>query len=354
MKKLLSLLLATLMIVTLTACGSDADQNQNADTEDGAPIYELTLGTDCSDPALSPDYNGYGMQIAKFCELVEERTNGQVVINPYYESVLGGQTELFVQVRDGSLDIFYGQVQSSFDPRFAFKAVPYLITDVDAVHRLLGNPDGELYKLYAGLCEEYGTHLIGQGVGTFRGLFNSKHPVATVEDMEDLTMRIYEDPTVQYFWGPICNASVIAFNEVYTALQTNTCDAMEIAGSVGIYSKFYEVCDYYSDIDWQFMSQGFIVSDNCWNSLPEDLRQIVIDCAWESSEYEYEIQKEHAIDALDELESLGCEVYRLTDEERQGWVDYARSLNDEFRDYIGADFYDQVIAAVEADAAANS
>ena len=62
MKKLLSLLLATLMIVTLTACGSDADQNQNADTEDGAPIYELTLGTDCSDPALSPDYNGYGMQ----------------------------------------------------------------------------------------------------------------------------------------------------------------------------------------------------------------------------------------------------------------------------------------------------
>lgn len=358
MKKFLSLLLAAVMAVSLVGCGDGsskpADDSEKQDGDSGKPAYQFKLGTDCSDPSLSPDYNGYGEHISKFCELVEEKTDGQVVITPYYESVLGNQTELFMQTRDGDLDFFYGNVQSSFDPRFSFKAVPFLLKDIDQAHRLLASPDGGLYQLYAGLCEEYGTHLIGQGVGTFRGVFNSKHKMATVKDMSDLTMRIYEDPSVKYFWSPICNASVISFNEVYTALQTKTCDAMEIAGSVGIYSKFYEVCNYYTDLDWQIMSQGFIVSDNCWNTLPEDLRNIVVDCAWEASEHEYEVQKANAESALEELSSLGCEVYKLTDEERQGWIDYARTLDDQYREFIGADFYDQVMTVVDADNAANS
>ena len=359
MKKIFCLLLALVMVLSMTACGGDEETTTTPEGEGDASqtettTYEFKLGTDCSDPALSPDYNGYGEHIAKFCELVEEKTNGQVKITPYYESVLGAQPELFMQVRDGELDFFYGRVQSGVDPRFAFNSVPFLLKDIDQAKRLIANPDGELYKLYADLCEEYGTHLIGQGVGTFRGVFSNKHAVPDVESMNDLTMRIYEDPSVQFFWSPICNASVISFNETYTALQTKTCDAMEIAGSVGIYSKFYEVCDYYTDLDWQIMSQGFIVSDKCWTTLPDDLRQIVIDCAWESSEYEYEVQKTNAESALDELRELGCEVYELTDDERQAWVDYARSLDEEYREYIGADFYDQVMAAVEADNAANA
>lgn len=372
MKRFYCLLLSALMILSLAACGSSpSDANQGGstggssgdastgdastggDSQAAGTTYEFKLGTDCSDPALSPDYNGYGEHIQKFCDLVEEKTSGQVKITPYYESVLGAQPELFMQARDGELDFFYGRVQSAVDPRFAFNSVPFLFKDIDQAKRLIANPDGELYKLYAGLCEEYGTHLIGQGVGTFRGVFSNKHAVPNVDGMADLTMRIYEDPSVKFFWSPICNASVISFNEVYTALQTRTCDAMEIAGSVGIYSKFYEVCDYYTDLDWQIMSQGFIVSDKCWNSLPDDLRQTVIDCAWEASDYEYEVQKANAASALDELASLGCEVYNLTDDERQAWIDYARSLDDEYREYIGAEFYDQVMAAIDADNAAN-
>ena len=65
------------------------------------------------------------------------------------------------------------------------------------------------------------------------------------------------------------------------------------------------------------------------------------------------MQKTNAISALDELASLGCEVYNLTDAERQAWIDYARSLDDQYREYIGAEFYDQVMAAIDADNAVN-
>lgn len=158
MKKALSLLLTSIMILSLTACGGSKQESAPSDNsvssgEPAATTYEFKLGTDCSDPALSPDYNGYGMQIAKFCELVSEKTNGQVTITPYYESVLGGQSELLTQVRDNELDMFYGQAQSNFDSRFAFKAIPFLVADVDALHRLIANPDGELYQLYASALE---------------------------------------------------------------------------------------------------------------------------------------------------------------------------------------------------------
>mgnify|MGYP006922409763 CR=1 FL=1 len=40
------------------------------------------------------------------------------------------------------------------------------------------------------------------------------------------------------------------------------------------------------------------LQDKCWDSLPDDLRQTVIDCAWEASDYEFEVQKTNAISAL--------------------------------------------------------
>ena len=87
MKKALSLLLAAVMVLSLTACGGSKKDDSAATNNSGsgdAATYEFKLGTDCSDPALSPDYNGYGMQIAKFCELVNEKTNGQVTITPFW------------------------------------------------------------------------------------------------------------------------------------------------------------------------------------------------------------------------------------------------------------------------------
>ena len=94
------------------------------------------------------------MQIQYFCDKVAEKTDGQVIIKPYYESVLGSQAEMFAQASDNELDFFYGNVPSSYDQRFAFKAVPFLLKDADQVHRLLANKDGELYKMYNSVCEE--------------------------------------------------------------------------------------------------------------------------------------------------------------------------------------------------------
>ncbi|NCB52774.1 MAG: TRAP transporter substrate-binding protein [Clostridia bacterium] len=363
MKKVLCLILALTFVLSTAGCGA-SKSTDSAGTSSSNPtaaqsagisnstqlgeVIELKLGTDCSNPSASTEYNGYGFCIQKFCDLVAEKTDGQVTVTPYYDSVLGKQSELFTQVRDSELDIFFGNALSTFDARFGFKGLPFLFKNLDQVHSLLASKDGQLYQLYADILGEYDIHLIAQGTGTLRGLANNKHPVASLEDMKDITLRIYEDQTVKAFFSPICNASVIAFNEAYTALQTKTCNAIELASSVIIQSKFYEVCNYYTDLDWQSMSQGFMMSDKAYSSLSDEQKKIVEDCAWEACEYEYGIQTADRQKGLDALRGLGVEVYELTDSERAAWQEYAQSLSDDYRSYIGAETYDKVIEIVNA------
>ena len=244
-------------------------------------------------------------------------------------------------------------VNEELTSRMGFRSMPFVFRDLEQIQRLYANPEGEIYKLYSSYAEELGIHVLGFGVGNFRGLANRKHRVTVPGDLSDITMRIYEDQTVKNFLSPLCNATIIPFNEAYTAIQTGTCDGIEVGAPVINYAKFYEVCGYYTDINWQATSYGFHMSDNCWNMLPEDLRQIVIDCSWEASAAEYDQQVADTEAAYAALEELGVEVYHLTAEERQAWMDYADTLADFFRDYVGAETYDTVKEIVAADSAAH-
>ncbi len=367
MKKALSFALALIMVMSLAACGGSGGSSGGGSGSGGTSgtsggssgssgddtVYTIKLGTDTSDPATSPDFNAWGHCIERFRELVEEKTNGRVKVEAYYDSVLGGIPEVTTQVRDGELDMMYSIILSTFDSRMGFRSMPFVFRDLEQIQRLFANPEGEIYQLYSSYAAELGIHVLGFGVGNFRGLANRKHRVTVPTDLSDITMRIYEDQTVKNFLSPLCNATIIPFNEAYTAIQTGTCDGIEVGAPVINYAKFYEVCGYYTDIDWQATSYGFHMSDKCWNNLPEDLRQIVIDCSWEASATEYDQQVADTEAAYAALEERGVEVYRLTAEERQAWIDYADSLADFFRGYVGEETYDTVKAIVAADSAAH-
>lgn len=361
MKKAFSLALALMMALSLAACGgsdgaggaSSGGSESSGNSSGDDTVYTIKLGTDTSDPATSPDFNAWGHCIERFRQLVEEKTNGRVKVEAYYDSVLGGIPEITTQVRDGELDMMYSIILSTFDSRMGFRSMPFVFRDLEQIQRLYANPEGEIYKLYSSYAEELGIHVLGFGVGNFRGLANRKHRVTVPGDLSDITMRIYEDQTVKNFLSPLCNATIIPFNEAYTAIQTGTCDGIEVGAPVINYAKFYEVCGYYTDINWQATSYGFHMSDNCWNMLPEDLRQIVIDCSWEAGAAEYDQQVADTEAAYAALEELGVEVYHLTAEERQAWMDYADTLADFFRDYVGAETYDTVKEIVAADSAAH-
>ncbi|MTI57820.1 TRAP transporter substrate-binding protein [Geosporobacter ferrireducens] len=344
-KKTIALSLVVCMMFISSACGGGGNP---AGSNSEEVTYTWKMGTIYNDPASRPDYNSFGLSMKKFVELVNEKSEGRIVIEPYYNSILGASQELFEQLRRGELEVFYGQPMANVDSRFGAWSIPYLFSDYDAVTKAIASPDAPLFKLSQEWVRENNAELIAVGPSVFRGFFNVKHPVATVQDLRDLKVRIYEDPIVNLFWKDICNATSMPYSEVYTGLQTKTIDGLEFADTSVVSSKYYELGNYFTDINWQWTSGGnIIIGKKFWDQLPEDLKEIVRECAWEAMEYQGIEEKKNKESAYSTLRECGVEIYELSDEERQGWIDYARSLDSRIREAIGPETYDAVVEAVK-------
>jgi TRAP-type C4-dicarboxylate transport system substrate-binding protein len=339
-----SLLLAG-MFVVLVSC---QDNKKTASTQ-GERVYRWKMGTIYNDPVSRPDYNGWGWSMDKFVNLVNERTNGQVVVEPYFNSVLGASNELLEQLRRGELEVFYGQPMATVDSRFGAFSIPYIFKNYDEVEKLIANPDAPLFKVGQGWIKDNRGYLLCSGVAVFRGFFNTKHRVAAISDIRDLKARIYEDPVVNLFWKNICNASTIAYSEVYTALQTKAVDGLEFADTSVLSSKYYELGKFFSDINWQWTwGANIIVAQKAWDELPDNLKTIVSECGWEAMEVQKTEELASKAQAEDALTDFGVEFYHPTDQELQTWVDYARSLDSQMREAIGPAAFDEVMNAINS------
>jgi TRAP-type C4-dicarboxylate transport system substrate-binding protein len=352
-KVLMSIVLILSMMVVLIGCGSNASNSGNGgsngskagggNASDGK-VYKWKIASIYNDPAAAPQYSSLGQGQQKFVDLVNEKSNGRIVVTPFYNGVLGGEKELFDKLRMGELEVFYGTLSSGTDKRFGVYSIPYLFTNLDEVEKANDPENGWLFKLSEEWLKEHDAQLLAVGAAAFRGFANSKHEVVHVGDLKDLKVRTYEDPIVSIFWESVSSAIRLPFSEVYTALQTNAVDGLEFQATSILGRKFYEVTKYYTDIDWQWISgANIVVGAKYWNELPDDLKQIVREAAIEAAKLQGQVEKEDNKKVLNELESLGMNVHRLTPEERQEWIDYSKTLEPQYKETIGAELYDEVM-----------
>lgn len=311
-------------------------------------VYTWKMASIYNDPATETQGNANGESQQLFVDLVKEKTDGRVIINPFYGSVLGDNIELFEQVSRGLLEVYYGQPMSSIDSRFGAWNIPYLFDDYEEAKKIVSDRDGAFFKLAEQWIKENNGKLLAIGGGIIRGIANNKHTIKSIEDLKGIKLRTYQDPIVTTFWSKICITQPLAFSEMYSALQTKTVDAVD--GPISIFlGSIGELVDYYTDIDWQWTtSSNLIVNGKTWESLPEDLQKLVQEAADEAMYYQGETQTKYVNDAYEVLEKeRGFEITRLTKEEKQEWIDYARSLDEEIKKAIGEEAFDEIMKAVQ-------
>ncbi|MDD5013755.1 MAG: TRAP transporter substrate-binding protein [Atribacterota bacterium] len=311
-------------------------------------VYTWKMASIWNDPAGGTKGNSKGESQQKFVDLVKEKTNGQVIIKPFYASILGTQPELFEQVSRGQLEVFYGQPMSNIDPRFGALNIPYLFNDYEEIKKIVADPNSPIIKLFEQWIKDNHGQLIAVGPAEIRGFGNSKHPIKKVSDLKDLKVRIYEDPVVSTFWSGISITQVLSWAETYSALQTKTVDGFEnpitsFLGSVG------ELIKYYTDIDWQWgPNTNIIVNEKTWDELPANLQKLVQEAGIEAMQYQGELATKYSKEAFEALKDEGIEITLLKPEERKEWIEYARSLDEKLKKIIGESTFNDVINAVES------
>ena len=89
----------------------------------------------------------------------------------------------------------------------------------------------------------------------------------------------------------------------------------------------------------------FLSFSNTWfESLPEDLQQVVTDASMDAASRCHELMVEANAGYLQTIEDSGVEVYTLTEEEAAAFKEACQPLYDEYRDVFGGDLLDRAVA----------
>ncbi|WP_170357715.1 TRAP transporter substrate-binding protein [Ruegeria arenilitoris] len=286
--------------------------------------------------------------LLKFEELVETGSNGEIDVQIFPSSQMGPDREMIEGVQTGVLEMAIppSSFFAGWDPAFAVIELPYMYSSKDIAFDVL---DGDAGDGMLARVENQG--LVGLGwleLGV-RNVTNNVRPVATPADLEGVKLRTMKVPAhVATFETLGANPTPMNFGEVYSALQQGVIDGQENPLAIITSQRFYEVQKYLSTTGHVFAVYMPVISKPFFDSLSAEHQQLVRDSMAAARDYQAELVASEDAEQLEQIRAAGVEVLELTAEQRQAFADKTESVRLQYRDEVGAEAYDDWVAAVSA------
>lgn len=264
MKRFSIVLLVLVMLMPMVFANAEAEKKA-----EGPKSYKWAFSMAGTEETLN--YKG----AAKFKELVEARTNGQIKVDLYANSALGTTAEMMEGHINGTIPLLTGvtSMLPPYVPGYALFDLPAAFPDI-ATLRAFEKSDfiDILNKNYA---KSGGFYMLGFSDAGFRQLTSNKK-VHSVADMQGMKIRVQENKYHLGFWNSIgANAIAMDYTELYTNLQQGVIDAEENPYMNFYDSKLYEVQKYVIETNHIAHVMTFSISTNVWESLTPELQKIV-------------------------------------------------------------------------------
>ena len=222
----------------------------------------------------------------RFFEIVNERTDNAYEFRVFYNSVLGADAEMFEQLQAGTLELMlgYSAIRGNWLPAMEVIGLPGLLSDFDEVQQILNGEIGE--DLAEEFREETGVRILWFLDQAYRNVFLNDVEVNSIADLEGVRIRA---PDSQLYMAVLralgANPTPMPFNEIYTAVRTGVVSGHEQETPGVIAMRFYEVENVGVVTEHLYQSALWEMSDQFFQSLPEDHQQIFIDAAREAGEW---------------------------------------------------------------------
>ena len=284
----------------------------------------------------------------KFKELAEKYTNGKVVVEVYPNSQLYKDNEELQALQLGAVQLLAPSL-AKFGPlgvrEFEVFDLPFVLPNKAALRKVTDGPLG--HKLMS-LLEPKGIKGLAYWDNGFH-VMAANRPIHHVKDFQGLKLRIQGSKVLNATtraWGAI--PQVMAFSEVYQALQTGVVDGLENVPSNIWTQKFYEVVKYIAVSHHAHLSYAVVANKKFWEGLPADVRPALEKAVGEASDYFNAIAKTENDEALEEIKKTGkVQVYPLTPEERRSWLQAVLPVHKEMENRIGKNLIDALYKVVD-------
>ena len=295
----------------------------------GAALFALSVATGPA-AAQSPIIIHFSHVVAnetpkgkgalKFKELAEKYTNGKVKVEVYPNSSLFKDKEEIEALQLGSVQMLAPST-AKFAPLGAkeFEALdlPWLFKDEKTYDTAMKGPIG---KWLFQKLESKGITGLAYWDNGFN-MVSANRPLILPADCQGLKVRISGSKIAdRYFRELGAIPQIMAFSEVYQALQTGVVDGCENTPSNYLTQKFHEVQKDITVSDHAHLQYAVIVNSKFWNGLPADIRKQLDKAMYEATEYTNSIAVKENVDALEAIKKSGkTTLHYLTDAQKDEW-----------------------------------
>ncbi|MGY4512937.1 TRAP transporter substrate-binding protein [Bradyrhizobium sp. USDA 3650] len=257
-----------------------------------------------------------GKASEKFKELAEKYTGGKVKVEIYPNSTLYKDKEELEALQLGSVQML-APSNSKFGPlgirEFEVFDLPYILPDLKTLRKVTEGPLGtRLLKL----LEPKGITGLAYWDNGFKEMSANKKLV-TPADYQGVKFRIQSSRVLQGQFKALGSLpQVMAFGEVYQALQTGVVDGQENTWSNIYTQKMHEVQKYITESNHGYIGYVVIVNKKFWDDLPADIRDPLTKAMKEATDFNNTQSQKENEDALAEIRKSGkSEIIKLTPEQ---------------------------------------
>src|SRR6476620_4762501 len=249
---------------------------------------------------LAEDSN-QGRAVKFFADDLAKRTGGKLKARAFGNASLGSDTQMQNALIGGAQEMMVGSTATlvGIVKDFGVYDLPFLFNNEKEADAVLDGPFGQ--KLAAKLQDKGLVGLVYWENG-FRNLTNTKRPVAKLEDLQGVKLRVMQNPVyIDMFNSFGANAVPLPFSELFTALETKTVDGQENPVTTIESSKFYEVQKYLSITKHVYSPWIVLASKKWWDGLSADEKRVLQESAVASRDFERKDSRAEGARALEDL-----------------------------------------------------
>ena len=260
-----------------------AGGQQEAATKEGAELPQVTWKLAGVHAVTTPETKG----LNHFAELVKEMSGGKFIVNIYPAGQLGKDAVAMVEnLMMSSIEMF-GNVMDwnqHLVKDYAILAMPFLFEDIEAVKKF---QQGSIYQeIGERLIQERGVRLIADNWYRLPKVLLAKRPIASLEDLKGLNMRMPSLKTYFETWKALgAKPTVIPWAEAFLSLQKGVVDGMDSPLGSIYGMKFYQAANYIMMTNHLVAPMNILVNEQKFQELPVSYQNILLEVGKKAGDY---------------------------------------------------------------------
>jgi tripartite ATP-independent transporter DctP family solute receptor len=247
---------------------------------------------------------------------LEAATNRRLSVQMFPSMQLGGEKETIEQTQIGAIQLLRvsaGTVGPIVD-EINVVNMPFLFKNMAQAERMMDGPIGqELLDKITANANAGLVALCWMNSGS-RSLYNTKHPIKSIEDLKGLKFRVIGNPIFVDMMNALGgNGVAMGYDQVFSALQTGVIDGAENNMPSYVFSNHFTAAKYYSLTEHLIIPEVMVFSKRSWAALSSEDQNLVKKFAREAQLEERDLWNKYEQQAMEKAKAAGCEIVEIAD-----------------------------------------